>query len=335
MLIDSFDTDKKVLIIAEIGNNHEGSYTLAEELVGLAARSGAGAVKFQTFKTEYFIDKRNKPRFEELKSFELKEKEFVKLSEYARKEGLLFLSAPFDLDSADFLKTIVSAFKIASGDNDFYPLIEKIALTGKPVIISSGFMDISGIKFAKSIVENTWKKEGIDQDLAVLHCISNYPVLAFEANLNVIPELKKILKCTVGYSDHTMGIDAPFIAALLGARIIEKHFTIDKNHSSFCDHKLSADPEDLRLLAEKIKNIPVFLGTSRKTMQKSEKQNIAGFRRSIAAKRDLKKGSKITQDDLMWTRPSGGLAPGKEKLVLGKTLSRSIKMGEHLLPEKL
>lgn len=337
MRIGNFCLNEEILIIAEIGNNHEGSYSLAEEMIGLAAEAGAGAVKFQTFKTEFYVSRKDKDRFNRLKSFEFSQADFKNLSKAAEDAGLLFISTPFDLDSAEFLNSIVDCYKIASGDNNFYPLIEKVAKTGKPIIMSTGLADIDQIKKSQSTIYETWQKKDIKQQLAILHCVSSYPVPPEQANLKAIETLRDELDCTIGYSDHTMGIDAALIAVALGARIIEKHFTIDRNYSDFQDHQLSADPQEFQQLVNKVKTASMMLGSGQKILQASEVNAVKQIRRSIVAKRDLSKGSKLTWDDITWIRPSGGLPPGEENKILGKILIESVKMGdlifEHCLEE--
>jgi N,N'-diacetyllegionaminate synthase len=335
MNIGSFDTNKRVLVVAEIGNNHEGSYTLAEEMVGQAAQTGADAVKFQTFRTELYVSCLNKARFERLKSFELTFDQFERLSRTARNAGIIFLSTPFDLDSAEFLNSIVPAFKISSGDNNFYPLIEKVAGFGKPIILSSGLADMGEVKQAKSFIEQKWDNSEQKPGLAVLHCVSGYPVKPSEANLGAIEHLNEELGCTVGYSDHTMGIEAAVLSVALGARIIEKHFTIDKDYSGFRDHQLSADPGEMTKLVERIREVRVYLGSGKKVVQKVEEANIPLLRRSIVAKVDLAAGSTISTDDITWVRPAGGLRPGSETIVVGKRLGRPASKGETITLEHL
>jgi N,N'-diacetyllegionaminate synthase len=335
MQIGTFNLQTDVLVIAEIGNNHEGSYALAEELVGLAAEAGAGAVKFQTFKTELFTSQADPARFKRLKSFELSYTQFEKLSEIATKAGLVFISTPLDLESADFLNSIVSAFKIASGDNNFYPLLEKVAQTAKPLILSSGLSDMAQLRQSKSFIDQTWAKHSIRGDLAVLHCVSSYPVPADQANISALSQIRDELKVPVGYSDHTLGIDASILAVALGARIIEKHFTINKNHSDFRDHQLSADPAEMKLLVQKIKETQKLLGTGIKGLQECEKPVLGVARRSIVAKNDLQAGAELSWESLLWLRPANGLAPGNEKLVIGKKLTKSIKAGEPIRLEDL
>jgi N,N'-diacetyllegionaminate synthase len=335
MKIGHVDTDKEILVIAEIGNNHEGSYALAEELVGRAAEAGAQAVKFQTFKTEYFVSRNDRDRFDRLKSFELSQGDFEKLHALASDLGMLFISTPLDLESAEFLNTIVSAYKIASGDNTFYPLIREVAKTGKPIIMSGGLADICELKKSRSLILGTWNAKKILQSLAILHCVCAYPVPPEQANLGAIRHLHQELQCTVGYSDHTIGIDAAVLSVALGARIIEKHFTIDKNYSDFRDHSLSADPAELKILVEKINEVSLMMGPGEKIIQNSERDIQTAVRRSIAARRNLSEGTIVKQEDIMWIRPGDGLPPGSEHRVIGGRLSRPLSMGDQILPDYL
>ena len=329
MTINNFSTKEKVLIIAEIGNNHEGSYTLAEEKIGLAAEAGADAVKFQTIIPEKLVSVQQKERIQQLKKYQLSYDEFTKLSKKAENEGVIFLSTPFDLDSAIFLNDIVPAYKIASGDNDFFPLIEVIAKTGKPIIMSTGLANIDEVKQSVKFIKNIWDNQNIDQELALLHCVSSYPTPLENANLLAIRELENIAGI-VGYSDHTLGIDAAILSVAVGARIIEKHFTIDNNYSDFHDHKLSANPEDFKEMVEKIRLAEKTLGSGIKKPSPEELENRIKIRRSIVAKHDFPTGHKISIDDLDWVRPGDGIRPGEENKVIGKTMKRAFIAGEKI-----
>jgi N,N'-diacetyllegionaminate synthase len=336
MIIQSFDTDKDILVIAEIGNNHEGKFEVAEKLIHEAALAGAGAVKFQTYRTELYVSKKETARFNRLKSFELKPEEFDRLSRIAKDMGLLFISTPFDLESAKFLNGIVSAFKIASGDNNFFSLIETVAGFGKPTILSTGLASMEEVKHAKGLIENIWKKKKASQAcLGVLHCVTAYPVPPEEANIGLISRFRKELDCTIGYSDHTLGTQACVLATALGARIIEKHFTLDKKFSDFRDHQISADPAELKELIARIKEVQSYLGNGRKELQKSERQVMESVRRSIVAKRDLPAGTVISAEDFTWLRPGGGLPPGKELLILGKKLVKGLSEGDQIVLDNL
>jgi N,N'-diacetyllegionaminate synthase len=330
MKIGDCDLSRDILIVAEIGNNHEGSYTLAEEMIGLAAKAGAGAVKFQAIVPDKLVSPGQKDRIQQLERFRLSYEEFEKLSKVAAKENILFLCTPFDIESARFLEPLVPAFKIASGDNNFFPMIDVIARTGKPIILSAGLTDLAHISQTKSFIEDIWDKNGIDQELVMLHCVTSYPTAPRDANLLVIKQLQK-LGVTVGYSDHTMGIDAAVLSVALGARIIEKHFTIAKNYSDYHDHQISADPREFAQLVRKVNEAIEMLGNGEKRMQDCEGEIIGNVRRSIVASRNLDTGITLTWDDLTWVRPGGGLAPGRESEILGKTLSRPIQKGEMIL----
>lgn len=329
MKIGNFDLDKGILIVAEIGNNHEGSYTLAEEMIGKAAEAGAGAVKFQTIIPEKLVSISQKERIEQLKKFQLSYKEFERLSQVSKEKNIIFLSTPFDIESARFLEPLIPAYKIGSGDNDFYPMIDIIAHTGKPIILSTGLMDLQGVKKTVDFIKNVWAKNAINQDIVVMHCITSYPTPPEEVNLLAIKDLQK-LNVTVGYSDHTLGIEAAVLSVSLGARIIEKHFTLDKNYSDFHDHQLSADPKELRELVERVGKSLKLLGSPKKTVQKSERLVMVRVRRSIVAKRDLAENTVLTWDDLSWVRPGGGLAPGSEEMILGKRLRNTVRGGEFI-----
>lgn len=328
MKIKDIDLTREVLVVAEIGNNHEGSYTLAEELIGLAAEAGAQAVKFQTYRTKYFIASCEKERIRQLKKYELSYTQFEKLKKVADAEGIMFLSTPFDIDSAMFLEPLVPAFKVSSGDNNFLPMIEYIAMTGKPVMLSAGMADIEEIAISKEFIFDIWRKRSVDLDrLAILHCVSSYPTKTYDANLSFINELKD-LDVTVGYSDHTMGIEVALLSVAIGAKIIEKHFTIDKKYSDFRDHFISADPKEMKTLVKKIKHVEAILGNNKKRLLGCEKGVAERARRSIAAKSDMQAGKRIQTDDLTWLRPGLGLPIGEEWKVLGRVLRKGKKAGD-------
>jgi len=328
MKVGGFDLDRDILVVAEIGNNHEGSYALAEEMIGLAAKAGAGAVKFQTIIPEELVTVMDTERIQQLKKFQLSYTEFEKLSKVAEQEKVLFLSTPFDIESAQFLEPLVPAYKIASGDNNFFPLIDIIARTGKPVFLSTGLADIEEILKTKSFIDDIWSEDGIKQEIAILHCVTSYPVDPEEANLLAIRTLRDRFGVTVGYSDHTLGIDAAVLSVALGARIVEKHFTIDKNYSDFRDHQLSSDPKDLTNLVKKVEETARMLGDGVKCAAMSEKEIALKVRRSIVANRDLDKGSILSGGDISWVRPGDGMPPGREKDIEGGVLKRPVKKGE-------
>jgi N,N'-diacetyllegionaminate synthase len=322
MRIGSFDTDERVLVIAEIGNNHEGDAGVARELVAAAADAGADAVKFQTFRTDAFVSPSDPERYARMQRFELTPEEFSDLAARAHERSLLFLSTALDLDSVDALQPFVDAYKIASGDIDFFPLLERIAATQKPVVLSTGQSDLGDVERAVA---------ALGGPVGVLHCVSAYPAPAADVHLRAIGVLAdRFPDCTIGYSDHTLGLDAAVLSVACGARIVEKHFTLDKDSSDFRDHKLSADPDELRELVRRIREAESLLGEAAKTPRESELEGRFALRRSIAAARPLAAGHVLSPADLIWTRPADGLRPGEESLVVGHTLRRAVAAGEHV-----
>jgi sialic acid synthase SpsE len=331
MHIGSFDTSNRVLVVAEIGNNHEGHADVAEELVRQAAACGAGAVKFQVFRARHFVSRRDEARFARLSSFELPYETFASLATLARSLGLLFIATPLDLPSSRFLADHVDAMKIASGDNDFFPLLDEAARSAKPIIVSSGLSDLAQIARSTHYIVERWQRFGVPEaarQLAVLHCVSSYPTPPEDVHLSALGTLARALNCTIGYSDHTLGIDACLAAVAAGARIIEKHFTVDKHYSDFRDHQLSADPQDLRALVAGIARVAQLLGRPEKALQPSEAAHAQAIRRSIVAAADLPAGHRIESDDLMWIRPADGLRPGDEPRLIGHALKHPIALGE-------
>ena len=267
-----------------------------------------------------------------MQRFELSFEQFEQLSHLAHDQGLLFISTPLDLDSAAFLSGIVDGFKIASGDINFYPLIRMAAASDKPLVVSTGASDMAQVDETVSFIREI-RKSMPQERLALLHCISSYPTPLEQVNLRSIPFLAQQTGCPVGYSDHTLGIEASLAAVALGACIIEKHFTLDKNYSDFRDHQLSADPAEMKQLVDQVNLIGSMLGRDEKVVQPCEKEMLPAIRRSVVAARSLPAAYRLQQQDLMWLRPAGGLAPGNEALLLDKKTLRSIEAGERLTPD--
>ena len=323
---------KRTFIIAEIGNNHEGNFSLAKKLIDEAKKCQVDAVKFQTIIPEKYIYKENIDRLIQLKKFQLSYEDFKKLSVYAKKKGLIFISTPFDLDSAKYLNKIQNIFKVSSGDNNFYPLLETIAKFNKTIILSTGLRNLNEIKKIRAFINNVWKKKKKNnKKLILLHCVSSYPVNDEFANINSISYLKeKFKKNIIGYSDHTIGLSASIGAVYLGAKVIEKHFTINNNYSKFRDHKLSLNPKNMKILVEEIRKAEKILGKKNKIPSQDEKKNINLFKRAIAVNKNIKKGKKININDLIWVRSKIGIPAGNEKKIL-KNAKRDYKSGELLL----
>lgn len=336
MKIGACDTDERVFIVAEIGNNHEGDVAVAHAMIEAAARCGVDAVKFQTFRAEAFAAPQDQARFQRLKSFELSHADFEALARAAGDLNLVFLSTPLDIESALFLRPLVSAFKIASGDSDFLPLLEEVTRTKLPLIVSSGISDLTRLEKTVSFVEGRWAEASVTGDLGILHCVSSYPTPPEEANLLAIRTLQEAFpRHTIGYSDHTKGVDACVAAVAMGARIIEKHFTLDQNYSTFRDHSLSSDPAEMADLVVRVRRVESMLGDGRKSIQASEEVGVVAYRRSVVAGRDLPAGHVIRLADLTWMRPGGGIAPGDEGKLLGKVLMRPFTKGEPIALEQV
>ena len=336
MKIANKDTNDQVFIIAEIGNNHEGDIDLAKKMIHEAAATGVDAVKFQTFQSEHYVSTKDEARFARLKQFELSPDQFAELAKEAKEAGIIFISTPFDLGSVEVLEPLVEAYKVSSGDSTFYPLLEAVALKGKPMIVSTGLSTLEEVAEIDRVVHAVWEANGIDQELALLHCVSSYPVPLDQANLNAIKTMQdSFTNCLIGYSDHTMGSEAAIAAVAMGARIVEKHFTLDKNYSDFRDHQLSADPVEMTQLVKSIRAVEQMLGNGEKVPQECEVDVIGKVRRSVVASGDFPAGHVIGEDDLTWIRLSGGTAPGQEATLLGKALSTPIKTQDLITTEML
>ena len=306
------------LIIAEAGVNHNGDINLASELIKAAADSGADIIKFQTFKSNNlstsYASKANyqnsttnaKSQQEMLSELELKQSDHWKLIEICEKYDIEFLSSGFDLESLNFLSTLnLKRIKIPSGEITNIPYLRKAASINKSLIISSGMATLGEIEVAINILE----KEGITRNMmTILHCTTEYPAPFSEVNLKAISTIKNALKVSVGYSDHTIGIEVPIAAVALGSSIIEKHFTIDKNLYG-PDHKASLEPKEFTQMVKSIRRIENSLGDGIKRATKSELSNIESVRKSIVAAKRIEVGDLFTKDNLTTKRPGSGISP--------------------------
>ena len=322
MKIKNKNFTNKTLIIAEIGNNHEGSFKNALKLISKAADCGVDAVKFQYIVPELFICPLEKKRIKQLNNFLLSKKQFIKLKKHALKKKVIFFSSCFDEESANFLNSLQNLFKIASCDNNYFGLIKKIIKFNKPVLISLGLTEGKDtenlIKFINTLLINNKKR------ITLMHCVSSYPVLPENANLNKIDYLiKKYPNYNIGYSDHTKGIEASCIAVSKGAKVIEKHFTLSKKFSSFRDHQLSADPKEMELLVKNIRNIEKLIKNN-PTLSKDERKNIKNLRRSVFVKKTILKNSYLKKTDLICLRPGHGISPDLIGALIGKKLKNTV-----------
>jgi len=317
---DNFPT----FIIAEIGVNHNGKKNIAKKLILKAKKAGANAVKFQTFKASDLASPTSK-FYPILKDFELDEADFSELSDFAKQENIIFFSTPSSKDDVDFLTKIkVPAFKISSGDLTNIPLLEHIALKRKPILLSTGMGNFKEITLAvKSIIRKKNKK------IAILHSVSGYPTPINEVNLNVIYSLRHKFPFPIGFSDNGNGIDVSCIAVATGAKLIEKHFTLNKKMIG-PDHKMSSDPLEFTTMIKRIREIEIMLGSYQKTLQPSEKINVIQARKSITAIQTIKKGTKITKDMITIMRPATGISPKYINKVVGKKTKKQIVNYESL-----
>ena len=318
-----------VLIIAEAGVNHNGSIELAYRLVNAAKNAGADIVKFQTFRTENLVSRiAEKANYQKktkgdnsqknmLKALELSFNDFAKLKEYCDKVGIGFLSTPFDLESIEFLNNLDMPFwKIPSGEITNLPYLLALAKTKKPVVLSTGMCEMFEIESAIRVL-----KENGTRDIKLLHCNTEYPTPFEDVNLRAIKTMRETFDLAVGYSDHTEGIEVSIGAVALGATIIEKHFTLDRRMEG-PDHKASLEPDELAAMVRGIRHIEQALGDGVKTPSPSEKKNIAVARKSIVAKKNIKQGDVLCENNLTVKRPGNGISPMKWFEVIGKTARR-------------
>ena len=326
----------KVFIIAEAGVNHNGSLDLAYQLIDVAKDAGADSVKFQTFKAENVVSEladkaeyqkkttgSDKSQLEMIKKLELSFEDFVKLKKYCDKKEIMFLSTPFDYQSIDFLYDLVDIYKIPSGEIINYPYLKHIAAKNKPLIMSTGMSNLGEIEEAINIIRSV----NSEAKISLLHCTTNYPTPYEEVNLKAIQTLAAAFKLPVGYSDHTLGIEVPIAAVARGAKIIEKHFTLDKKLPG-PDHKASLEPSELKEMVKAIRNIEMALGDGIKKPNKSEIQIMKVARRSLIATRDIRAGEIIKESDIAIKRPGKGIPPKFKEIVIGMKLINDIRQDE-------
>lgn len=335
MKVGSVDTKCGVALIAEVGNNHEGSASRAEELIEAAFAAGADAVKLQTFVPELYVSMKQVERIELLRHYSLPDHELQRLMETFARRGLTVFSTPFDLVSLERLETS-PLIKISSGDITFLQLITEAARARKDIIISSGASTLPEVKLAVDLIMSTWAEIGHKGALAVLHCVSAYPAPIESLNLRAISTLKTAFPgVVVGYSDHALGIEAASAAVCLGARIIEKHFTLDKNYSSFRDHQLSASPREFASLRKRIDDVFAMLGDGEKVPQDVESGMRTSIRRSLTTSRSLAAGHQLEDHDVFIVRPGSGLAPVLLEEVVGRILRRAVQAGHTITEDDL
>ena len=322
-------------VIAEAGVNHNGDVALAKRLIDVAVASGADAVKFQTFnsemlvaptapKAEYQTDSKldTESQKDMLRNLELPDEDFANLETYARESGIIFLSTPFDHDSVDLLDKLgVPAFKIGSGEVGNIPLLKHISSKNKPVILSTGMSYLNEVARAVSAFRDSG-----NHNLVLLHCVSAYPTQPKDVNLKAMETLEQAFEVPIGFSDHTQGLEVPFAAVAMGAKVIEKHFTIDRNMSG-PDHKASLEPDMLRRMVGGIRTVEKAIGNGIKEPTDSEQNIREVAHRSIYIRNSIIENTILSEDDLVCLRPSGGIPPHKLDKVVGKHTLRPLRAG--------
>ena len=334
-------SEKKCALIAEAGVNHNGSLKIAEKLIREAKKNGADIIKFQTYKANKLVIKKS-PRFwnwrgeskkkgtqfdsySRLDSFD--KYEYSLLAKLCKKYKIEFMSTPFDEEAVDMLYNLgVNGYKVASCDINNYPLLKKIAEKKLPILLSTGASNITEIKQAVNFL----KKNG-NNKICIMHCTLCYPTKPKDANLSAIMELKKKFpKNLIGFSDHTLGINISSSSVLFGARVIEKHFTINKKLKKSADHWLSIDPGELKKLRINTKSLMESIGNYKKEVLKCELKTRLLARRSLVAKFNIEKGEKITLNNIISKRPGGGIPPNKFNKLIGKIALKNIKEDEKI-----
>ena len=329
----------KIFIIAEAGVNHNGNMELAKKLIDAAVEVKVDAIKFQTFKTELCISKNAKKaeyqventgnakesQFEMVKKLELTSQNHCELISYCKEKNITFLSTPFDSDSIKLLHELgLSTFKIPSGEITNLPYLRQIGGLNKKIILSTGMANLGEVESAIDVlVKNGTKRENI----SLLHANTQYPTPMEDVNLKAMITLKNTFGLEVGYSDHTLGIEVDIAAVAMGAKIIEKHFTLDKNMPG-PDHKASLEPDELAAMVRSIRNIELALGDGLKHFSKSESENIKIVRKSIVAKRDIKKGEIFSEQNICVKRPGDGISPMRWDEVIGQISQKDYKQDD-------
>ena len=327
------------IIIAEAGVNHNGSIELAKLLIDEAVESGVDYIKFQTFKSENLVTRTAKQadyqkknigdsdnsQYNMLKELELSEEQHFELIEYCNKKGIKFFSTAFDMDSIDFLTSLnLGLWKIPSGELTNYPYVKKIASFGEPVILSTGMSSTEEISDTVNLLVSC----GLPKEkITILHCNTEYPTPMCDVNLLAMNSIKKRFQTEIGYSDHTVGIEVPIAAVALGAKVIEKHFTLDRNLPG-PDHKASLEPSELKALVSAIRNIEQALGSEEKKVSSSEMKNKAVARKSIVAAKAIKAGEMFSEENLTVKRPGIGISPMKWESVIGQVAIRDFEQDE-------
>lgn len=327
-----------VFIIAEVGVNHNGSLALAKQLIDVAYDYGADAVKFQTFKASSLVTKtaqqaeyqtantqKAESQFAMLQRLEISENDHQTLVDYCQSKPIEFMSTPFDLQSVQLLADLgVHRFKIPSGEITNYPYLKTIGTFNKAVVLSTGMADLGEVEAALKVLVDAGTER---HKITILHATTDYPTQMADVNLQAMQTMAQAFQLPVGYSDHTPGIEVATAAVALGATVIEKHFTLDRNLPG-PDHKASLEPDELKAMVMAIRNIEIALGDGIKRPTVNEAKNIPVARKSIVAKQAIQAGEVFTPDNLTSKRPGTGISPMRWDEVLGKTATRDFAADE-------
>tara|TARA_B100000508_G_scaffold141091_1_gene146344 strand:+ start:80591 stop:81598 length:1008 start_codon:yes stop_codon:yes gene_type:complete len=329
----------RTLIIAEAGVNHNGDMDLAKKLIDAAAEANVDYVKFQTFKSDKLVTKSAKraayqdentqnkdSQYEMLKKLELTDDDHVFLKNYCNEKGIKFLSTGFDLDSLVYLNELgIKLAKVPSGEITNLPYLEKIAELFPEIILSTGMADMQEVEDAYNALIKAGAKH---ENITILHCNTEYPTPMKDVNLKAMLHIQDRLNVSVGYSDHTLGIEVPIAAVSLGAKVIEKHFTLDRSMEG-PDHRASLEPEELKQMVSSMRNIEAALsGSGLKAPSPSESKNISVARKSLVAAKEIKQGEIFTEENLAIKRPGTGISPMKWYEVIGKEAKKDFDIDE-------
>lgn len=322
--------DAPCLVIAEAGVNHFGSLKKAYALVDLAVSSGADVVKFQHFKTDTLVGPSAPDWRERLRSKEMTDDQMRRIRDYADKQGILFMCTGHDEEALEFLdkELDVPAFKIGSGEVGNLPWLSDIARRGKPIVLSTGLYELSDIQKTAEAMSEAGCRE-----LALLHCITSYPTDPADVNLAVMTQIREFFPGPVGYSDHTAGTAVPLAAVALGAIVLEKHITIDRDVPNAQDWKVSCDPSNLANFVRDIREIEAARGGGMKALASAERESLTWASKSLAARRNIPTGEVLTEDTIISQRPGDGMAPTRINELLGKRACRDIAAGDKFAPE--
>lgn len=333
MEIRNFQGKNGPLLIAEIGGNHEGDFEYAQQLTRLAISTQVDYIKFQLYTGDTLVSKIESPtRNQHFKKFELTQSQHLELAKMITDAGIGYMASVWDEEMMEWIDPFMSIYKVGSGDLTAYPILKKIAQKGKPIIISTGLAREEEVLETVDFLRTIDSKYKDPNQLAILQCTSMYPISHSDANLLVMQRLKNFTGASIGYSDHTEGLSALKYAYAMGAQVLEFHFTDTREGKIFRDHKVSLVPEEVKELIREINQINILKGDSEKKplpIEMSNEHHIS-FRRAVYPKKDLKKGTVLTENHLITLRPLQGIDAKEYFAVLGKTLNRDIKAHERL-----